>query len=717
MPRIQLPQGRPTIQDQIPGADLQTRSLGVEGNAVADFGRAVQGFGAELLQKRSEAQTADYAFSNEQADKLAIKEYGDNLKLNTQPGTQDYSTKMASFIKDRSDLNEQNAPTEQARLAYVAKTDALHSSSMLEASSYENKRNAESYINNIAAGIDTNQRIFLDAPDPSKYKETVDGIHQQIDSQTGTLFDENQATQYKQKASQELSMSIIKGMANQGNYGAALKLLDSKNGESDVAKGLTGEQKSTLETKLLEMQKTKTETNVKLLNENIKDFQYSAVHNGTVDQNQLSKILGSLNTVSTLKPEERSRITDTLKTVVAASGEMQKLNSMSSDQLLNYKPNIDTKSTFNVANRAEIAASLTTYRDQLIKKRENDPLAVVQADNPQLKSLAAQAQSGDPSIGKDYLDQAMAAQSQLGVAKPRVTTKQDASFNAQQLQAAPSAAAADVVLTKLKAQYGDYLPKALDEMAKDSSGVTHDYVVASYMPNQQSRINAIDNIQRQKDINKNFTESFHSPPDLKTPINQVSADLKQAVILRTNSADDLGAYNAFTKQIELETKKTLAVNPGLSPTKAVNQAYDNIVSKNYDMVPSARSTIMIPKQVNGAFSDPKAVENFVSLNSNQDALKNLDVIVPKSYKNPDDWYNFAADKTRWVTNSSLTGIQLVYDSPTSGRTLPLTDSKGKVIEKSFKDIKLNAGQLQQQQADFQKINVNTATKDGMLGKF
>ncbi len=719
MPRIQLPESRATIQDQVPGADLQTRSVGATGNSIADLGHAIQGFGAELLQKRTQAQTADYAFSNEQLDKQAIKEYGDNLKLNTPPGTNDYSTKMETFIKDRSNLNQQNAPTEQARLAYQSKTEALHTSAMIEASAYENKRNAESYIENINKGIDLNQRLFLDNPDPTKYKETVDGIKQQIDSQTGAgkLFDENVGAGKKVQVEQQLSMSILKGLANQGHYDVALKLLDSKNGESDVAKGLTGEQKAAFQSQLIGLQQNKSETNKELINKNIKDFQYTAMNNGVVDQAQLSKILSGINSNQSFKPEDRSRITDTLKTVVLASGELQKLNTMTNEQLMNYKPKIDTKSTFNVAARGDIASHLENYRDQILKQRSTDPMQVIQDANPQLKSLAIQSQGTDPNASKDYLDQALASQAQMGVTQPRVTTKQEASFAASQLQSAPSAAGADIILQKLKSQYGEYLPKALDEMAKDSHGITHDYVIASYLPNQQSRVMAIDNVLKQKDINKNFTDSFHSPPDLKTPIAQVSSDLRQAIIQRTNSAADVGAYNAFTKQVELESKKTLALNPNISASKAVNQAYDNIISKNFEMIPAVRSTIMMPKQADGVYNDPKIVESFVQQNSDQNALKNLDVIVPKSFPKADDWYNLVATKSRWVTNSSLSGIQLVYDSPTSGRTLPLTDSKGRAIEKSFKDIMINAPQIKQQDYNFQKIELQKQNQEGMLGKF
>lgn len=711
MPRIQLPDGRQTFQDQVPGADLQTRSQGELGDAYANLGHAIQSIGQQVLKARVEGQAKDYSFTQENLDKVAIKDYGDKLKLTTQPGTNDYSTKMEDFIKQRSQTNVDNAPTSVAADAYRYKAEGLHTSSVLDAQHFENKRNAESYVKNIQSGIDLNQRLFLDSPDPSKYKETVDGINQQID---GTL-DPEVAIKYKQQASQQLASSILIGLSKQEKYDTALQLLDSKNGESDVAQGLTGEQKAHFMTQLMSLKQAKSDSNMHLISQNVQDFQYSAMQNGIVDQGQLSKILSGLNDNKSIKPEERRRITDTLKTTVQASGEMQKLATMPTDQLMSYQPKIDTMNTFNVSKRAEIAGQIETYRDQLLKRRANDPLEEAKNLSPILKSLSVQAQGGDPNISKQYMDNALAVQTQLGVPRPRVSTQAEASFNSQQLLAAPSPAAADVVLQKLKGQYGDYLPKALDEMAKDKTGVTHDFVIASYLPNQQSRINAIDNVQRQKDINKNFTDSFHSPPDLKTPIAQISSDLQKAVVQRTNSADDLGAYNSFVKQIELESKKTLAQNPGLPPIKAVNQAYDSVVSKNFEMIPSARSTIMMPKSVNGSYNDPQAVESFVMQNSTQDAFKKMDVIVPPAFKNKDDWYNFVAPKARWVTNSALSGLQLVYDSSTSGRTLPLTDSKGKLIQMSFKEIMLNAPQLKQQQQQ-QEQSFKMMDLGGVYGK-
>lgn len=709
MPTIRLPQGRATIQDQVPGADLQVRSQGDLGNAYADFGRTVENIGAQLLDSHVKAQAIDYGYSKETEDKVAIKQYGDNLKLNTKLGTDEYSTKMEEFVKQRSEINQQNAPTERARLSYLGKSEALHSNTMIEAKSYENKRNAESYIKNIDAGIDLNQRLFLDAPDPTKYKETVDGIHQQISAQEGTqLLSPEMANALRAKASQQLSSSILQGLAIQEKYDAGIKLLDSKNGESDVAQGLTGEQKASFLKQFQQLKQVKTETSMKLINENIKDFQYAAISGGKVDQVQLSKILSGVASNNAIKPEDKQRIADTLKTVVQASGEMQNLNKMTTEELINYQPKIDTKNTFNVAARAEIANHIDAYRQQLIKKRADDPLAQAQTLSPQLKSLATQAQGGDPNVSKQYLEQGLAAQKQMGVASPRVTTKQESVFNSQQLLAAPSASAADVVLQNFKLKYGEYLPKALDEMAKDKSGVTHDYVIAAYLPNQQQRISAIENIKNQKDINVNYSTTFKNvKPDIDTPFNKISLDLRKSIIQRTSSSDDLGVYNAFAKQIGLETKKQLAINPEMKPEKAVNAAYENIVTKNFEMIPSARSTIMMPKQVDGSFNDPKNVENFITLNSGSDSFKKMEVAVPPNFQNADDWYNKLETKSRWVTNGSLTGIQLVFDSERTGKVIPVLDKQHRPIEKSFKEIMLinPASQQQDLKSAYKKIEL------------
>lgn len=714
MPTIKLPQGSSTLQDQVPGADLQVRSQGDLGNAYGDLGRSIQAIGSHLLEQHVNAQAADFAFSKSNEDKLAIKQFGDKLKLEADP-TQplpDYAEKMQTFIKERADQNFEAAPTERARLSYQSKSEALHTNSVIDAQSYQNKRNAEIYIKNIDAGIDLNQRLMESNPDPGQYKEITQGIDEQITSQEKSqLIDSHVAQAYRDKNHQSIAISILNGLKNQQKFSTALSLLESKNGESDIAKGMTGEQKQHFVDQFKALQVQHFEMGAALINKNIEDMKAVSMSDGQIDPAQMRKTIQAINSNPSIKPEDRMRYKDELITISMADKEINKLKNMSVDQLLKYQPPEDSGKNYNQKNRLAIMSHINSFKNNLIKQINDDPVQAAINKDPQLKSLSIQAKGGDASIAKEYLDKSLAIQKQLNVAAPKVSSKQESEYNAKQLLATNDASAADIILQNLKKQYGERLPMAIDEMAKNKTGVTHDYIVAANMPNQLARTSVIENHINQKSINEAYDKTFaHNKPDIDSEWNKISPDLKKAMIRRTDSPEDLALYNAYAKQVGLEAKKELTINPSLKPKEAIKNAYQKIIGDNYYPVPGARSTVLLPKNIDNLKSDPKLVENFLQAYSSKESLKELDVKIPDKIQSQ-DWYNQLEPSLRWVSNPSGTGIQLMGN--VNGKQIPIINSKDQLIEKSYKEIHLMASKIQDQKVK----NDSSFVKFNLMGGF
>lgn len=324
-------------------------------------------------------------------------------------------------------------------------------------------------------------------------------------------------------------------------------------------------------------------------------------------------------------------------------------------------------------------------------------------NNPDLAAAHAKSKSGDPVDMQNYIAKATAAAVASGVT-PRITTNQEAEQIGMSMKAAISS---DPIvsmneLNKLEQKYGSNLPEVISEVhLKDKSGIDPSMVIAANMVNDGSKIMVFDNIKNKKVIEEEFKKRIpeDSQKSLKENLNN-QMDAFQASI--ADSSTGMGSIimtGAFRDQIEVQTQKLIL--RGVSVKDAVNQAQGSIVDSNFSFVKTSSSTVMIPKSYNTSTiagflseNDPRRNTSGGHGGVNTSLISKFNIGVNKydRAENPNvdentlqkNKLNLISGNALWVTNSTQTGVNLVFRH--NGSLEPILNKDGKPVTAAYKDL-------------------------------
>jgi hypothetical protein len=266
------------------------------------------------------------------------------------------------------------------------------------------------------------------------------------------------------------------------------------------------------------------------------------------------------------------------------------------------------------------------------------------------------------------------------------------------LQLDPMIAAQE--LEKLDQTYGKHFSKVITEVAQKDKAIPESIILAAQAEDRLSRREILENLRSKPDIEKAFElRSETSKKDLSEKVTTTIDRFSAALGANTRSAEGLSTINRFQEQVSLQAKKNLAMR-GMDADDAVQEAYKTVVEKNFDIINTSRSQIIMPKKAAyNAELVERFTEDFEPDPSGNYGMTGVLGISPskaaieqakKEYPNADEKQLVEAYKVsvlsngKWVTNEDQSGIRLVVDR--GNRQELVRRANGTPVEFTFREI-------------------------------
>lgn len=282
MPRI--PEiARPGLSLEVPAASANLGAAGAIGEGVSRLGAAVEGIGFDLAEKikRAEAQTA--VNSNILDDRIASKNYMEELKLKHPTGyvTEDgvikknekgnpisVSEAYMSWANKRYHEKQAAMPSDMAQKAYQEHAANLFSEDYVRVQGDERLLKLDAFKRQGASDLAKIRSEQLERPDIGSAWAGINDRKASIMANVGVLYNENTAKSMIDEENDQIAFSYIDGSLNYamaqkklvgGRSAAAKKVLNillGKDENSFIADQLTPENRSMLTKRAIEASKT-----------------------------------------------------------------------------------------------------------------------------------------------------------------------------------------------------------------------------------------------------------------------------------------------------------------------------------------------------------------------------------------------------------------------------------------------------------------------------
>jgi hypothetical protein len=208
----------------------------------------------------------------------------------------------------------------------------------------------------------------------------------------------------------------------------------------------------------------------------------------------------------------------------------------------------------------------------------------------------------------------------------------------------------------------------------------------------ETRVSLIDGIKNQDAINKQIkTDELLNTRSKRVDIAVTGAmgNFKTATLGSANDSSRLETVNALQKMVQIQAKRDLIQNPDGDPKAIAQKAYDDVVGATYAITNGGKSSVIVPRAINGRPMDTKIVGTYLDVYSKADNFSDLNVAVPKGVEK-DKFLGVLESNHRWVTNDSQTGVKLMQIQR-DGNLQPVYNTLGKPVEKSYDEINMYPG--------------------------
>lgn len=460
--------------------------------------------------------------------------------------------------------------------------------------------------------------------------------------------------------------------------------------------------------------KAEAETQLKLseLNSQVSSFEQIAYSGGNYTEAQKGTIKSQINGNSSLHLWARKRLMDAVDTADVANGLMKAMQSaprsqwqsiagqfddrikMSEGTAAKFDPNMTNLSADMTirANRMKAKNTLDSEMDQLAKFQSKDAASfAIQSDN-QLTNFWGATKDGDPNFSQRYAREAIARQTYLEIPPKdqRVLPKNYAEQIGSQLKGIPDSETTNDFLSKLQNQWGPAYPRVLKEISGSDKSLAN-FSIATYAQND-TRADLVDSIKNSDAITKQFKTLPDHEVIGKLVVDRaetITRPLSQAILGSANETGNMNILNNFQTAITTQARRDI-VQKGMEPTAAVEKAYSDIVDKQYHIVPTGKSMLLVPKDLNGVITDADKISQSIRQSSYVEGLKNLNLMIPndplgKYKRDPNTFYEDLAQTGKWVTNQQQDGARLMTVEM-DGHLSPVYDKYGKSVELKYKDI-------------------------------
>ena len=402
-------------------------------------------------------------------------------------------------------------------------------------------------------------------------------------------------------------------------------------------------------------------------------------------------LISAYNSNAKATPADKSAFRDQVLTTMAVGNAIQTSKSLPKDQRQAEMDKLQTMvgSGNNSSLRQEIVNKGLAAINNLEAKEIHDAATAGTLSNPQIGDMEKQARGGDPQKNQTYLDALTKQQTYLQIPQ-KVLSVPQMSIESAKINTGMSPAAIGQEITKLSDTYGKYFPMAMDELSKGPEkgqpGINPQYAIAAYLPSNDSKTNAVQNIQNYKNIKQEWLGHGRVEKDytnLGLQASQATSQIRGIINAGSTLSKNEPLSKSITAQVEIEAMKTMNSPQGAKDSKdAISQAYDKVVTSNFNIMSGGKSSVLMPKNIPGMSGNEAMVNKSLDYYSTPEGLKSLNIPVSGS---EDGFYNHLAQTSRWVNTPGNQGARLIQYQPDGSMQVVFNKDK-QPIKKDFIDM-------------------------------
>lgn len=688
MPRIPM-LGQPSAPSSAVdlGATPNRRGAQAIAGSVEQLGRVIEGFGQNLLEKRTQAEISTYTSKGAMDLELESQKWDDELKTkyaNDPKGyAQEYQEKLGSWQAER--LTQ--APNEQAKDTFSKYMNQATAKTVGQASAWEKQQTAKNYITDISSTANQARQTILKKPDTAMAAGLFTNQLQMIDAQTGVSYDKSQAEKLKMDLGTQYADSLLDGMLANKQYDAGNKFLNGEDrAGGEFLKYVDADKLGHFKARFKAGQDEQMQISKSILNKQLGDYKEALMSGAKIDPSVGKQLKTSL---AGLPDAEKNYINDDIANAEKINANLNTLKVLPLQQaeaLLGAKvvPQ-DDGTAFNMRARSEAQSAYETQAKAIIKQRRENPVQYYMENDIDVQNAAKQATDiKNPEAMSTYVEIVRTKQQADGTPFKRVVTDQMASSYKSMLMANDPALAVQAE-SQLRRGFGKHSGLVMADLARDEK--FQPYATAFSIQNPEAKQDMLRNIKNEKEIATLFQQSKYNDKDIKQVYQGSNFQNFNAAL---GAADPTGEKtwlrNGIGKLVELEAKNL--VNNGESISSAREKAFKKVVTDNWDVADSRNSKVILPK----AFNMKDQTEDFIDSFNRPESFDALDIMTPSNYganlsdpaSAPARYKQDLASQGVWVSNGSQDGMYLAKKG--KDRLEKVVNSQGKLIEVKFSDM-------------------------------
>jgi hypothetical protein len=665
-----------------------------------NLGRTLGGLGADLLEKRSKAEAAEFGDNKKREYRRELKGKELELKAKYKNDPKGYAEEMEVFAKERRDAYRDEAPTTRARQYFEGKTAGLFETTLVESDTYENLEKAKGYIRKRKETVLTGANSLYDAPDTDAAIEELNEFIDEVNNQENIQYTKDSAKDMNDFARGKYRYGLLGGLIGTGDEAAMKQAEDILQGRvegtEELLSTMTPKEKSNYLDEINRKRKSVRAKNDKMSRVLVNNAIDSLSDGEIKTPAEMEEILGAQRMIGGIEdPLKRSEYTKAFQSAIEMQNVVRKIHSSSGPEIMAMAYGTDElipdKGLLGYKATAEMRKKIQIVAPKIHKMREEDGAAYIQ------KNFKASAT--DPHSSYEM-------QKALGIKNARVVTKADSKAFAESIENAPDPETRLHIFDGLIDKYGPMSVEALDDLRKDKALPASIAIVGATRDNslRMSFLDSVTNKSTHREEFKNNATFKAEKSEIPKYIQDKAGDFLEA----TADIMDPEVRNNMYELIEIEAMKNRKKTNNIE--EAVTKAVEDVVDRHYDLITydngwfGADRTAVVPAGMNR-----RVVENFLERSLDHLDSEDLDIAVEtngwvdspeyeeyssiktgstfrRKIKDPKKkFFDQLAKRSSWVPNKTHTGYQLRY-TDVSGKVGFIRDSKGNVVEKSFQEM-------------------------------
>lgn len=728
------------LSERVPTVTVPDQGVTSEYHALGQLGQDISNTANNMARQRIQQQAVDFETTKGFLAARDYDEYDKQMRLQMPSDYEGYTKAMTDWVSDRFMKDQDEAPSEAARQAYVQKvTGGVFGPNLIKAQALENQMRTQSAVTGTSELVDQMATQAVQTGDPSSALFAHDTLEDRITKQQGVLYDENKGNEIRAEGQSTISNALMQGMLNKGRNKEALALLNSDYSKNPDAKdpiaGMSPKDRGQWIAKFESSSAADSAINKADFANHAQDT-LAALRSGAPAQSAslLRRKADELVASGDMTADSRARLEAQINTAAAVggvSGVLKTAPASKMEAIIDGAVNRSKASTnafkqgldgtvfandpnFGAGDRAEQATLAKSEAAKILKARSDDPAGYILSQTPQGKRWSVDLATNDPVRVQNAIGQMKAFQDQLEIPHQdqRILSDAQAKQLSYNIQSAPSTTSAQTI-TQITKTYGKYAPEVISQLVKDET-LSNAYQTVGHITDEQLQSQAVSAIRNSKAVGQDFEQSTNKNTHtmLKDSVNQLMTAVHQDYTASQNSGDREQLFNDTRNMVMTKAQQYLVDNPHMTAQDAAKRAYDNFIGQTYYTSRAGGSTNLVPKVINGKQMDVDKIDAFKSSHLDPGVLTlKYQAQIPQgpsfSKLSSDDqmvaWQN-QLKQAKWISNPSQTGLQLVYDDPKRGRT-PILGPDQKPIQASYYDITTNpdASTLEAKKGKLEKL--------------